>query len=133
MKRTVIKAVNYTRYYKEMIVKQIVHGGYSITKICALEGIANTWQVRSWVKTYMQAKGIKLMPKVLSRKKPKRRIIIPDEVNKELSRLEEQNIYLESMVEAMYEVGDAEIKKKLLEKLSPSQRESLKRTGKLST
>lgn len=133
MKRAALKAVNYTRWYKEMIVKQIVNGGESITKICALEGIANTWQVRTWVKAYMQAKGIKLMPRVLSKKKTKRRILIPPELNKELSRLEERNIYLESMLEAMYIVGDAEIKKKLLGMLSPSQREILKHTGKLST
>lgn len=133
MQRKAIKSVNYTRSYKDMIVKQIVHGGESIVKVCALEGIADSWQVRSWVKSYLQMKGIKLMPKVLSRRKPKRRICVQEELNRELSRLEERNIYLESMLEAMYMEGDAEVKKKLLGLLSPSQRRSLKRTGRLLT
>lgn len=133
MQRKAIKADNYTRSYKDLIVRQIVYGGESITKVCALQGIANSWQVRSWVKSYLQAKGIKLMPKVLSRRKPKRRIMIPEELNREISRLEERNLYLESMLEAMYAEGDAELKKKLLSLLSPSQRKSLKRTGRLLT
>jgi len=132
MKRKAIKAVSYTRSYKAMLVSRIVHGGESIAKTCALEGVANTWQVRSWVKSYLQEKGIKLMPKVLNRRKPKRRILIPAGLDKEMSRLEERNLYLECTLEAMYAEGDSEIKKKLLSLLSPSQREHLKRTGKLS-
>lgn len=131
MKRTATKVVNYTRSYREMIVRQVVSDGFSVVKVCHLNDIANVWQVRDWVKEYMKRKGLITMPKTFNKHKRSRKIIIPEVLNKEMSRMEEIIIYLESTVEAMFEVADEETKKKLLEKLSPSQRLSLKRKGRL--
>jgi transposase-like protein len=131
MKRTAIKVVNYSRRYRKTIVNQVIYDGFSVVKVCHLNDIANVWQVRDWVKEYRQEKGLIKMPKMLIKRRKPRTVIIPETLNKEIYRLEEIIIYLESTVEAMFAVADEETKKKLLEKLSPSQRLNLKRKGRL--
>jgi transposase-like protein len=131
MKRTATKVVNYSRSYRKTIVRQVLNDGFSVVKVCHLNDIENVWQVRDWVKEYMKKKGLLTIPKPLKKRKRPRKVIIPEVLNKEISRMEEIIIYLESTVEAMFEVADEETKKKLLEKLSPSQRLNLKRKGKL--
>jgi hypothetical protein len=54
-------------------------------------------------------------------------------VNRQFERYEEIILYQETLIEAFYAFATEEQKKKLLEKLSPTQRRNLKRSGKLST
>jgi transposase-like protein len=131
MKRALDRAFIYPDKIRREVIHAVLYGGKSITEVCYYYNIADTWQARGWIRAYRKEKGITVMPKRLKWKHTFFHLDLPDEVNKEIQRLEEINIYLESMVEALFHEGDEEIKKKLLGMLSPSQRRSLKQKGKL--
>ena len=50
MKRTVRKAVSYSKSYKSMVVNSIVSEGTSIVSACIQFGIDEVYMVREWVR-----------------------------------------------------------------------------------
>lgn len=133
MKREAKKVVSYSRSFKEQVVYAVVRDGFSIAKVCSMNGIDEIYQVREWVRDYMKKRGMTRAPRTLTRRKNAPRAYIPEAVDRQLKRYEEMLLYQQIFIESMYEVADEETKKKLLEKLSPTQRRNLKKTGKLST
>jgi len=81
----------------------------------------------------MKKRGMVRIPRTLTRRGNAPKVIFSEPVNKQFERYEEIILYQECLIEAFYRNSDEEGKKKLLEKLSPTQRRNLKRTGKLST
>jgi len=131
MKRKARKAVTYSNHIKSMVVNEIVREGFSIASICMQRGIDEEYQVREWVREYMKKRGMVRIPRTLTKRKKAPMVMINEPINRQFKRYEEIIMYQESMIEAMYEVADEETKKKLLEKLSPSQQKRLKQTGRL--
>lgn len=133
MKRKAKQTVRYSRSFQEHVVYAVVRDGISIAKVCSLNGIDEMYKVREWVRAYMKKRGMTRIPRTLTRRKGAPRAYITEPMDRQLKRYEEIIMYQETFIEAMYAVADGETKKKLLEKLSPTQRRNLKKTGKLST
>jgi transposase-like protein len=131
MKRKVRKAVNYPKSFKSMVVDEIVREGFSIASVCMQLGIDEVYQVREWVREYMKKRGMVRIPRTLTKRKKAPMVMINEPINRQFKRYEEMIMYLESTIEAFFSVADEETKKKLLERLSPSQQARLKKTGKL--
>ena len=131
MKRKVKKAVSYSRSFKKLVVNNIVCEGLSVASACMQFGIEAEYQVREWVREYMKKRGLIRIPRTLTKRKNAPMVIINEPINRQFQRYEEIIMYQESLIEAFYSEADEVTKKKLLEKLSPSQQARLKRTGKL--
>jgi len=133
MKRKVKKVVSYSRYFKSHVVYAVVRDGLSIASVCTQLGIDEMYQVREWVREFMKKRGMVRIPRTLTRRGKAPKVVFSEPVNRQFERYEEIILYQECLIEAFYRNSDEEGKKKLLEKLSPTQRRNLKRTGKLST
>lgn len=133
MKRTAKREVRYSRSFKDYVVYAVVRDGFSIASVCSQNGIDEMYKVREWVREFMNKRGLTRRPRTLTRRGNAPKAFIPESVNRQLKRYEEIIMYQEIFIESMYAVADEETKKKLLEKLSPTQRRNLKKTGKLST
>jgi transposase-like protein len=131
MKRTVRKAVSYTKSYKSMVVHSIVSEGTSIASVCMQYGIDEVYMVREWVREYMKKRGMVRIPRTLTKRKNAPLVLIHEPIDRQFRKYEEIIMYQESFIEALYSEADEETKKKLLEGLSPSRRARLKKTGKL--
>lgn len=131
MKRKARKAVNYTKSFKSMVVNEIVREGFSIASICMQRGIDEVYQVREWVREYMKKRDMVRIPRTLTKRGKAPMVLINEPINRQLKRYEEIIMYQDSTIEALYSVVDKETKKKLLERLLPSQQARLKKTGKL--
>jgi hypothetical protein len=94
------------------------------------EGINDVAMVRSWVRDYMDKRGLKRVPRRLKRLSGLPRVNIPTCVDTELRRLEESVYYLQTMLEEAYKVMDEGQKKSLLRQLSPKLRKTLREKGK---
>lgn len=133
MKLKAKKAVSYSKSYKDYVVYAVMRDGFSIASVCTQLGIDEPNKVREWVREEMRKRGISRIPRTLIRRGKAPKALISEPINRQFQRYEEMLIYQESMIEALYEFADEETKKKLLEKLSPTQQRNLKRTGRLST
>ena len=133
MKRHATKVVNYSRSFKDYVVHAIVRDGLSIATVCSQSGIDEMYKVREWVREYMSKRGLTRIPRTLTRRKNAPQAFISEPVNRQFQRYEEIIMYQEKLIEALYQVGNEELKKKLLQELSPTQRKNLKNTGKLRT
>lgn len=131
MKRKVRKVVNYSKSFKSMVVNEIVREGFSIASVCMQLGIDEVYKVREWVREYMKKRGMVRIPRTLTKRKNAPMVLINEPINRQFKHYEEIIMYQESMIEALYAVADKETKKKVLEKLSPSQQAKLKKTGRL--
>ena len=131
MKRKVRKAVSYSKSYKSMVVREIVSGGISIASACMQYGIDEVYMVREWVREYMKKRGMVRIPRTLTKRKNAPMVLIHEPINRQFERYEEIIMYQESLIEALYLEADEKTKKKLLERLSPSQQARLKKTGRL--
>ena len=131
MKRNVKKVVSYSKSLKDHVIYAVVRDGFSIASVCTQEGIDSENMVREWVREFMKKRGMTRIPRTLTKRKNAPKVLFPESVNRQFKRYEEIIMYQESMIEAMFEVADEETKKKLLERLSPTQQKRLKRTGKL--
>lgn len=131
MKHKAKKVVNYPKSFKSMVVDEIVREGFSIVSVCMQLGIDEVYQVREWVREYMKKRGMVRIPRTLTKRKKAPLVMINEPINRQFKRYEEMIMYLESTIEAFFSVADEETKKKLLERLSPSQQTRLKKTGKL--
>lgn len=131
MKLKVKKAVSYSKSYKSVVVNSILREGISIASACMQFGIDEVYQVREWVREDMKKRGISRIPKTLTKRKKAPLVIINEPINRQFQRYEEIILYQESLIEAFFSESDEATKKKLLERLSPSQQKRLKRTGRL--
>jgi transposase-like protein len=133
MKRKAKKAVSYSRNFQAAVVYAVVRDGFSIATVCSQNGIEEMYRVREWVREYMKKHGLVRRPRSLTRRGKAPKAFISEPVNRQFERYEEIILYQETLIEAFYAFATEEQKKKLLEKLSPTQRRNLKRSGKLST
>jgi len=133
MQREAKKAVNYTRKFQQRVVYAVMREGFSIASICSQYGIDQPYAVREWVRREMKKRGLVRIPKTLVNRKSAPKAVISEPVNRQLQHYEEVILYQQCLIEAAYQNGTPEQKKKLLELLPPKQRKSLKQTGKLST
>jgi len=131
MQHPVKKRHNYSRSFKEYIVYAVVRDGLSIANVCTQHGIDEMSKVREWVRAFMKKRNMVRIPRGLTKRGKAPRVIISEPINRQFQRYEEIIMYQESLIEAFYSEADEETKKKLLEKLSPSQQARLKKTGKL--
>lgn len=131
MKRNVRKVVSYSKSYKSLVVNSIMREGISIASACMQFGIDEVYQVREWVREYMRKRGLVRVPRSLTKRKDTQMVLINEPINRQFKRYEEIIMYQESLIEALYSESDEETKKKLLEKLSPSQQARLKKRGRL--
>lgn len=127
------KVVKYTRSFQQRVVYAVMREGFSIASICSQLGIDQPYAVREWVRKEMKKRGLVRIPRTMVKRKSAPKVLISEPVNRQLKRYEEMLFYQECLIEAMYQEGTPEQKKKLLEMLTPKQRKSLKQTGKLST
>ncbi len=133
MQRHAKKTINYSRKFKEYVVYAVVRDGLSIAAVCSQNGIDEMYKVREWVRAYMKKRGLVRRPRTLTRRQNAPRAFISEPVNRQFQRYEEIIMYQEKLIEALYEAGDGELKKKLLSGLSPTQRKNLRSKGKLRT
>lgn len=133
MKRQAKKAVSYGSWFQSNVVYAVVRDGFSIASVCTQYGIDEMYKVREWVRDYMKKHGMVRIPRTLTRRGNAPKTLFSEPVNRQFKRYEEIILYQECLIEAFYENADEKIKKKLLDQLSPKQRKSLKRKGKLST
>lgn len=126
MQRHVYNGVSYSHEYYNNVVLQVVREGHSATKVSYEEGINDVAMVRTWVREYMNKRGLKRAPRRLKRRAGAPKVNLPACVDVEFRRLEETVYYLETLLEQAYLVMDAEQKKSLLRQLSPKLRQSLK-------
>ncbi|MDP3013072.1 MAG: hypothetical protein Q8M92_02435 [Candidatus Subteraquimicrobiales bacterium] len=133
MQRHARKSVSYSTSLQKLVVCAVMREGFSIASICSQFGIDEPYAVREWVRKEMKKRGLVRIPRTLFKRGNAPKVLISEPVNRQYKRYEEIILYQNCLLEALYELGNAELKKKLLEKLSPKQRKSLKQTGKLST
>jgi transposase-like protein len=126
MQRHVYNGVSYSHKYYNYVVLQVVREGHSATKVSYEEGINDVAMVRTWVREYMNKRGLKRAPRRLKRRAGAPPVNIPACVDVELRRLEETVYYLETLLENAYLVMDNDQKKSLLRQLSPKLRQHLK-------
>lgn len=131
MERHIYNGVSYSHKYYNNVVLQVVREGHSATKVSYEEGINDVAMVRTWVREYMEKRGLKRAPRRLKRRAGAPRVNIPACVDTEFRRLEESVYYLQTLLEEAYKVMDEEQKKSLLRRLSPKLRKNLKEKGKL--
>jgi hypothetical protein len=93
--------------------------------------IDEVYMVREWVREYMKKRGMIRIPRTLTKRKNAPMVLIHEPIDRQLRKYEEIIMYQESLIEALYSEADEETKKKLSERLSPSRRAKLKKTGKL--
>jgi transposase-like protein len=133
MKHKAKKVVSYSPGFKSNVVYAVVRDGFSIASVCTQYGIDEMYQVREWVREYMKKRGMVRIPRTLTRRGVAPKVVFSEPVNRQFERYEEIILYQECLIEALFANSGENDKKKLLEKLSPSQQKSLKRKGKLST
>jgi transposase-like protein len=133
MQHAAKKVVKYTRKFQQTVLYAVMREGISIASVCSQFGIDHPYAVREWVRREMKKRGLVRIPKTMVKRKSAPQVLISEPVNRQFQRYEEIIMYQQCMLEAMYQEGTPEQKKKLLGMLTPKQRKSLKQTGKLST
>lgn len=133
MQRKAKKVVKYSRKFQQTVVYAVMREGFSIASICSQFGIDQPFAVREWVRREMKKRGLVRIPKTMVNRKSAPKVMISEPVNRQFQRYEEIIMYQQCLIEAAYQEGTPEQKKKLLEMLTPKQRKSMKQTGKLST